>query len=137
MKSREMTRVSTLRLLKSAFGVKEIERKKTLSEGEALEVIQSEAKRRRESMEEYRKADRADLASKEEAELAVLQAYLPAALSETELRQIVQKAIASTGAKGPQDMGKVMSALMPQIKGRADGKQAQQVVQQQLSGAKV
>ncbi|MFA5975914.1 MAG: GatB/YqeY domain-containing protein [Elusimicrobiota bacterium] len=136
MKQREAIRVSTLRLLKSAIGVKEIERTKTLSDGEVLEVIQSEAKRRREAAGEYKKANRLDLSSKEEAELAVLQAYLPAALSEAELLQIVQTAIASIGAKGPQDMGKVMSTVMPQIKGRADGKMAQQVVQQQLSDTK-
>src|SRR5438128_2108225 len=90
MKKRYANRVSTLRLLKSAFGVKEIAKQKTLSPGEALDVVQAEAKQRRESIEEYKKANRADLASKEEAELNVLQAYLPAGLSEMGLQKIVQ-----------------------------------------------
>jgi uncharacterized protein len=136
MKSRDQVKTSTLRMLISAFRYKEIERQKSLSDSELLEVVQSEAKRRRESMEEYKKANRADLSSKEEAELAVLKVYLPEMLSEQELQKIVTDTIQSIGAKGPQDMGKVMSALMPQIRGRADGKQTQQFVQQQLSGVK-
>ena len=136
MKSRDAVRTSTLRLLVSAFRNKEIERQKSLSDGELLEVIQGEAKRRQESIEQYRNAQRADLAAKEEAELKVLQAYLPQALSEAELQQLVASTIQSIGAKGPQDMGKVMSALMPQIRGRADGKQAQQKVQSLLAASK-
>jgi uncharacterized protein len=133
MKARDQVRTSTLRMLISAFRNKEIERQKALSEGEVLDVIQAEAKRRRESIESYRQANRQDLAAKEEAELAVLQAYLPQPLSEAELRDLVRDAVETVGAKSPQDMGRVMSALMPKIKGRADGKQAQQLVQQQLS----
>src|SRR5579872_7411919 len=133
MKNRDAVRVSTLRLLISAFRNKEIERRKTLSDAELLDVIQTEGKRRREAIEEYSKANRPDLADKEKAELAVLQIYLPQPLSEAELRQLVEKAVQSVGAKGPQDMGRVMSALMPQIKGRADGKQAQQIVVQLLA----
>jgi len=136
MKNRDAVRVSTLRLLIAAFRNKEIERKKTLSEAELLDVIQTEGKRRREAIEEYSKANRQDLADKEKAELAVLQIYLPQPFSETELKQLVEKAVQSVGAQGPQDMGRVMSALMPQIKGRADGKQAQQFVQQLLTAAK-
>ena len=131
LKKRDAVRVSTLRLLISAVRNKEIG-KKTFGDADVLDVIQSEAKSRRESMAEYTKCGRADLAAKEEAELAVLQAYLPQALTEAELRDLVQSTLQSVGAKGPQDMGRVMSALMPQIKGRADGRQAQQVVQQLL-----
>ncbi len=134
MKKKDSVRMSTLRMLVSAIRYKEVEKKKTLPEGEILEVVQAEAKRRKESMAEYEKAGRQDLVSKEEAELHVLKAYLPEPLSENELKSLVQAAIASAGAKGPQDMGKVMSALMPQIKGRADGKLAQQFVQQLLKG---
>lgn len=132
MKAKDEVRVSTLRMLVSAVRYKEIQAKKPLGEGEFLEVIQAEAKRRKESIEEYSKANRADLAAKEEAEFNILKAYLPEPMSEAELRDIVQSAIASVGAKGPQDMGKVMSQVMPKIKGRADGKQAQQVVTQLL-----
>jgi uncharacterized protein len=134
MKSKDPVRVSTLRMLVSAIRYKEVEKKKTLAEGEVLEVIQTEAKRRKESIEEYTKAGRADLASKEEAELNVLKVYLPQPLSDAELKALVQSAIQSSGAKTPQEMGKVMSVIMPQIKGRADGKQAQQLVQQLLKG---
>ena len=133
MKARDAVRTSTLRLLVSAFRNKEIERQKTLSDGELLEVIQSEAKRRQESIEQFRQAQRSDLASKEEAELKVLQAYLPQALSESELQALVAEAITSVQATSAKDMGKVMSALMPKIRGRADGKQAQQLVQKSLS----
>ena len=133
MKSRDAVRTSTLRMLVSAIRYKEVEKKKTLTEGDILDVIQSEAKRRKESIDEYTKAGRADLAGKEEAELNVLKVYLPQAISEAELKAIVQSAIQSSGAKTAQDMGKVMSVIMPQIKGRADGKQAQQFVKDALS----
>jgi uncharacterized protein YqeY len=128
MKAKDTVRTSTLRMLVSAIRYKEVDKKKSLAEGDVLEVIQAEAKRRKESIDEYMKAGRADLASKEEAELNVLKVYLPQALSEAELKAIVQSAVQSSGAKTPQDMGRVMSVIMPQIKGRADGKQAQQFV---------
>lgn len=136
MKARDAVRTSTLRMLISALRNKEIEKKKTLHEGDVLEVVQSEAKRRRESVEEYTKAARPDLAAKEEAEFNVLKVYLPQALSEAELKAMVQSAVQSSGAKGPPDMGRVMSVVMPQIKGRADGKQAQALVQKALAGIK-
>ncbi len=133
MKSRDAVRTSTLRMLVSSIRYKEVEKKKSLQEPEVLEVIQSEAKRRKESIEEYTKAGRTDLASKEEAELNVLKVYLPAALSESDLKAIIQSAIASSGAKTAQDTGKVMSLIMPQVKGRADGKEVQQFVKEALS----
>lgn len=132
MKSRDAVRTSTLRMVISALRAKEIERRKTLTDPEVLEVISTEAKMRKESMSEYEKGGRAELAAKEAAELAILQSYLPQPLSEAELRRLVEAAIQSSGAKTPQDMGRVMSALMPQIRGRADGKQTQQLVQQLL-----
>src|SRR5687767_8845149 len=103
MKSKDAVRTSTLRMLISSVRNKEIEKKKSLGEGELLEVIQAEAKRRRESIAEYTKAGRADLAAKEEAEHNVLKVYLPQPLSESELKAIVQSAIEASGAKGPQD----------------------------------
>ena len=133
MKAKDAVRTSTLRMLIAALRNKEIEKKKTLSEPEVADVIQAEAKRRKESITEYQKASRADLAAKEEAELKVLQVYLPKGLSDQELKALVQEAVKSSGAKSPQDVGKVMSVLMPQIKGRADGKQAQKLVLEALS----
>ncbi|OGR89311.1 MAG: glutamyl-tRNA amidotransferase [Elusimicrobia bacterium RIFCSPLOWO2_01_FULL_59_12] len=136
MKQRETVKVSTLRMLIAAIRNKEIEKKKTFADGDVQEVIQSEAKSRRESVEQYRNGHRADLADKEESELKVLLAYLPEPMSESQLRELAQGALKEVGAKGPQDMGRVMSALMPKIKGRVDGKQAQQAVQQLLSATK-
>lgn len=132
VKARDTIRVSTLRLLISAIRNKEIAKAKPLVDADVLEVIQTEAKSRRESIEQYRNGGRTDLADKEEAERKVLTAYLPEPMSENELRDLVKGTLQEVGAKGPQDMGKVMSALMPKIKGRVDGKQAQQVVQQLL-----
>ena len=132
MKKRETVRVSTLRMLISAIRAKEVERNAALSESDMLEVAAVQAKLRRESISEFRHGGREDLAAKEEAELQVLQAYLPQPISESELRHLIQTTLQTVGAKGPQDMGRVMSALMPQIKGRADGKQAQQLVQEFL-----
>lgn len=132
LKNREPVRVSTLRLLIAAVRNKEIERKKSFADDEVLQVVSAEAKSRRESIAEFGKGGRPDLVAREEAELKVLQSYLPQPLTESELQALAQNALKSAGAKGPQDMGRVMSVLMPQIKGRADGRQAQQIVQQLL-----
>src|SRR5579871_3799459 len=99
MKNKDTVRTSTLRMLVSAIRYKEVEKKKALAEPEVLDVIQSEAKRRKESIEEYTKAGRADLASKEEAELNVLKVYLPQQMSEAELKTLIQSAVQSSGAK--------------------------------------
>ena len=132
MKQRETVKVSTLRLLISAIRNKEIEKKKTFADGDVLDVIQAEAKSRKESIEQYTTAGRKDLADKEASELKVLTSYLPEQMTEAQLKEIVQATLVESGAKGTQDMGKIMSVLMPKIKGRVDGKQAQQIVQQLL-----
>jgi len=131
-KARDSVRMSTLRLLISAYRYKEVEKKKTLGDSDFLEVIQTEAKRRRESIDQYTQAARPDLAAKEKAELDILAAYLPQAMSDSELEVLVRESIAASGAKGPQDVGRVMGQLMPKIKGRADGKQAQELVKKLL-----
>ena len=100
------------------------------SEGRA--GIQTEAGRRRGAIDKYAQAGRLDLAAKGKAELDILTAYLPQAISESELEALVRESITASGAKGPQDMGRVMGQLMPKIKGRADGKQAQELVQKLL-----
>jgi len=126
--------LSTLRLLKSAAKYKEIQAGRELTEGDLLDVIGTEAKRRRESVAEYEKAGRVDLAKKESDELAVLIAYLPAQLDESELKALVAEAVKASGAASPKDMGKVMTALMPKVKGRADGKLVNQLVKAALGG---
>ncbi|NUP98551.1 MAG: GatB/YqeY domain-containing protein [Armatimonadetes bacterium] len=121
LRAGDQVRVSTLRLLRAALKDTTIERRAALTEAEELQVVAKQAKQRRDSAEAYRAAGRMDLAEREVAEQAILETYLPAALSEPELHALVTEVIAEVGAAGPQDMGKVMRVLMPRIKGRADG----------------
>ena len=100
-----------------------------------LAVLSREAKRRQESIDEFRKAARQDLVDKEEAELAILAPYLPQQLSRDEIAQAARDVIQQTGASGPKDFGKVMSALMQQLRGRADGREANEVVRELLAGS--
>jgi len=120
----DAARLSVLRLLQSAISNKEIEKMKKetgLTDLEIQEVVSSEAKKRKDSIELFRKGGREEAAKKEEAEAAVLMEYLPAQLSEGEIAAIVKAAIAKTGAQGEGDFGKAMKEITPQVKGRADG----------------
>jgi len=132
MKSRDQSRVGTLRMLMASVKNVEVERLHELSDDEVLEVIAREAKRRRESIDAFAKGGRSDLVDKETAELAVLEAFLPDRLSETELAALVDQAIADTGASSPKQMGEVMKALMPKLRGRADGSQVSALVKVRL-----
>jgi uncharacterized protein len=133
MRSGERERRDTLRLLISALDNARIEAGHTLSDDEAVRVLQREARQRRDSIEEFRKGGRQDLAAKEEAELAVIEAYLPQQLPEEELRAMVEATIAEVGAEGPQDMGKVMGPLMQRVAGRADGRRVNELVREALA----
>src|SRR5919205_4499074 len=117
MKARDRGRVHALRLIAN-------ELQKAAKEGKAdeVEVLQRERKRRLEAAEAYRDAERTDLAEAEEREASIIETYMPEQLSDDELRAIVGDVVAESGASSPQEMGKVMSAVMPQVKGRADGK---------------
>ncbi|MFA5159538.1 MAG: GatB/YqeY domain-containing protein [Candidatus Omnitrophota bacterium] len=129
MKAKDAVKVSTLRMLKSALGNYLIQVKKDKAEDpEVLGIIAKQAKQRRESVESFEKAGRKDLSEKEKAELAILESYLPKQLTDDELRTAVLNAIATSGAKDPADMGKLMKALMPSIQGKADGKRVQETV---------
>ena len=133
-KAKNSEKVGVLRMVKAAFGNLAIEKKKNqLNDEEALQVIQKQAKQRKESIASFNQANRKDLVEKEEKELAILQAYLPAQMSDDEIKVLAQKAIQESGAKTKADMGLVMKALMPHVKGRADGKQVQSVVQSLLA----
>jgi uncharacterized protein len=132
MKAREQARVSTLRMLMTAIKNAEVEKLHELSDDEVLDVIAREAKRRRESIEAFEKGGRSDLVDKETAELRVLEAYLPDKLSDEELTALVDQAVAETGASSPKQMGEVMKALMPKIRGRADGAQVSALVKAKL-----
>src|SRR5260221_11077370 len=132
MKERDQVRVSTLRMLMTSIKNAEVEKLHELSDDEVLDVVGREAKRRRESIEAYGQAGRGDLADKESAELAVLQTYLPAGLSEEQVAALVDEAIAETGASSPKQMGEVMKVLMPKVRGRADGSVVSRLVKEKL-----
>jgi len=134
MRAREQLRLDTIRGLKSAIKYREIEIMKSLDDAGVLGVVASEIKRRRDSVEQYRAGNRQDLVDKEEAEIVVLQAYLPAQLGEAELRAKVDEVVERTGAKGMKDMGAVMKALLPEVQGRAEGKTVSDMVKSRLSG---
>jgi hypothetical protein len=122
MKARDADALSTLRMLKAALVEAKIaKRNAELSEAEETEVIARYEKKRRETLEECARLGRADLAAREEREIAVARRFLPEALGEEALRAAVERAIAAAGASGPRDMGKVMGILMKEVKGRADG----------------
>jgi len=134
MREKAQLRLGTIRMLKSAIKYREIELMKPLDDAGIHGVIASEIKRRRDSVEQYRAGNRADLADKEQAELEILQAYLPQQLTEDELRAKVDEAVKQVGAQGMKDMGAVMKALMPEVQGRADGKAVSELVKARLSG---
>jgi len=122
-----------LSLVISAIKNKEIEKKNELSDEDIVGVISSEIKKRKESVEVYEKAGREELAQKERDELAILMEYMPEQISEDEIRAEVKKAIEETGAKDVKEMGKVLSVLMPRVKGKADGQTASRIVKEELS----
>ncbi|WP_139490465.1 GatB/YqeY domain-containing protein [Brevibacillus dissolubilis] len=131
MKDKNALKLSVIRLVKAAIQNEEIN-KGQLSEDELLTILARELKQRRDSLQEFEKAGREDLASKTRDEIEVLTDYLPAQLSEDELRQIVRETIAETGASSKKEMGKLMGALMPKVKGKAEGALVQRVVSEEL-----
>jgi uncharacterized protein YqeY len=138
MKSGDKLRTSTLRTLKSAIKYAEIEAKSELDEQDLLAVIAKQAKQRRESIEEFKKGGRNDLVEQETAELAILEGYLPAQMSEEEIRAKAEAVIAELGVTDMKGMGQVMRQLMAELKGQADGglvdgKVVNQIVRQLLS----
>jgi uncharacterized protein YqeY len=134
MRERHETKRNAIRLLMTALKVKEKDLKRALNEAEMQQVIASQIKQRRDSVEQYRQAKRADLAALEEEEIGILQAFLPEALSPEALERLVREAIAEAGAQSVKDMGKVMKVLMPKLAGRADGKQVNELVRAKLQG---
>ena len=146
-KAKDETLVSTLRLLLAAIKNKEVEKRTKLSKSEPIEkleelsklsdeeiisVVFSEVKRRKEAAEQYKQGGREELARKEEQEMKILSFYMPEQLGEEEIKKLVQEAIKKTGASGLPDLGKVMGALMPQVKGKADGNLVNKIVREEL-----
>jgi uncharacterized protein len=120
MRAREQPRLTTIRLILAAIKQREIDERTELDDAEVLVVLDKLAKQRRESITQYRAAERTDLADREAFELDIIQGYLPAALEPAELDRLIEEALAATGAASMRDMGKVMAKLKPQLQGRAD-----------------
>jgi len=133
LKQQRKVEVSTLRLLLSEIKNAEIAQQKPADDNKVLDVITREVKRRRESIEAFKQGNRSDLVAQEEAELTILMSYLPEQMSREELIATARQVIGTVGAQGPSDKGKVMSQLMPQLKGKADGKEISDIVTELLA----
>lgn len=133
MRSQDKVRLSTIRMLLSAVKNKEIDLRVELTDEEVIETITSQVKQRRDSIEQFTNAGRLDLVEKEEAELKILQGFLPKQLTPEEIDSEVEKAVAEAEASGMKDLGKVMKLLMPRVAGRADGKVVSEKVRERLS----
>src|SRR6185369_12409082 len=134
LKSGDSLTLSTLRLLLSALHNEEIRLRRDLSVEEIQKTVTTLCKQRGESIELYRKGNREELAQKEEAELKVLQRFLPQPLSEDEVREVIKASISESGATGLQDLGKVMKLVMPKVSGRSDGKKVNELAKTLLGG---
>ncbi|GGC82565.1 GatB/YqeY domain-containing protein [Enterococcus wangshanyuanii] len=132
MKSKDKETLSVLRMLKAAIQNEQIKANRDLDGEEELTVLSREMKQRRDSLSEFEKAGRDDLADKVKIEITIVEKYMPQQLSEEEIRQIVKTAIDQTGASSPKEFGKVMSAVMPAVKGKADGNQVNAIVKELL-----
>jgi uncharacterized protein YqeY len=133
MKARESDKLGAIRLLLSAVKQREVDERITLDDAGVLAVIDKMIKQRKDSISQFEKAARQDLADKEKFELGILEAYLPEQLSQAEVEAIVAEALASTGAKSPADMGKVMAVVKPKLAGRADMGKVSGLVKARLS----
>jgi hypothetical protein len=134
LRSGETLRLSVVRMLLSAVNYAEMAKMAELDDAGVVGVISKEIKQHRESIEAFKSGNRPELAAKEEAELAILQAYMPKQMGRDEIAGLVKQAIAETGAQGPRDKGKVMGKLMPQVRGKADGQEVNAIVTELLGG---
>lgn len=134
MKSGDKDTLAYVRNLHAAIRKKEIDDKVELDDAGVQKIIQTAMKQRQDSIEQYKSGNRPDLVAKEEAELNFLKQYMPAQMSEEEIRKLVDWAVAESKAQGPKEMGKVMGLLMPKVQGKADGKLVNQIVKERLGG---
>jgi uncharacterized protein YqeY len=132
MKAGDKIKVSTIRLVLAGVKNEEINKRDELTEDELLTVLAREARKRKESIEEFGKGGRQDLVDKEKSELSIIESYMPEQLSEDEVSDMIDKVIKEVGATSGADLGKVMGKLMPLLKGKADGKKVNQIVRQRL-----
>lgn len=133
MKLKDKEKLSVIRMLKASLQKEQIEVGRELTAEEELTILSRELKQRRDSVTEFTKADRIDLAEKTQQEIAVVMAYMPAQLTEEELKNIISEAIATVGAQSSSDFGKVMGVVMPKTKGKADGNVVNQLVKEMLA----
>lgn len=134
MRSKDAARRDTIRLLLTTIKNAEIEKGGELTQQETEALLQKQAKQRRDSITAYEEGGRADLAEQEQAELVIIEGYLPEQMDEDAIRQVVRAEIAQRGASGPGDLGKVMGPLMGKLRGKADGSLVQQIVREELAG---
>jgi len=134
MKAREAEKLAAIRLLLAAMKQREVDERITLDDAGVVSVIEKMIKQRKDSIAQFEKAARQDLVDKEKFEISVLEAYLPQQLSQAEIEAAVSEAIAASGAKGPQDMGKVMGIVKPKLAGRADMGKVSGLVKARLAG---
>lgn len=132
MKAKDKESLQTIRMLKSALQNEQLKNQTELSEDEELTVLSREKKQRNDSLAEFKSAGRDDLVSKTERELEIVNKYLPAQLTEEEIIEIVRQTVQDTNASSMQDMGKVMGAVMPKVKGKADGGLVNRIVKNEL-----
>jgi uncharacterized protein YqeY len=134
MRGKDALRLGVLRMMKTAIKNREVEKMKALDEAESVAVLQSLVKQRRDSVEQFRKGGREELALKEESEIRVIEDYLPASASEDDIRSAIEGAVAETGAASMKDMGKVMKAALGRLAGKTvDGARVSQLVKERLS----
>ncbi len=133
-KAKDKVRLSALRLIKTAMHNREIDLKRDLNEAEILQLLSGMVKQRKDSIEQFAKGGRADLVAQEEAELVIIQSFMPQQLSREEVEAEIDKAVSEAGASSVKDMGKVMKVLMPRITGKADGKMVGELVKARLAG---
>ena len=132
MRERNAQRRDVIRYIRSEIRNQEIRLRRDLEDDDAIQVLSRQAQQRRDSIEAFQSANRQDLVEKERAELEIITEYLPRQMGEDEIRALVAQTVAETGATGPRDMGKVMSAIMPQVRGRAEGRQVSALVSEKL-----
>lgn len=133
MKAKDKAKLKTIRMLKASLQNEKLAKQDDLTEQEELDILAREKKQRLDSLQEFKQVGRDDLVDEVEEELAIVAEYLPEPLSDDEVKEIVQSVIDSVNASGMQDMGKVMGAVMPKVKGRADGNFVSEVVKAKLS----
>lgn len=132
MRAHDEVRLNTLRQIKTQIKNKEVELIKQLDDAGVIQIVSTLVKQRKESIEQFGKGGRVDLVEKETREMAILQLYMPAAMSEDELKKMIEDVLAEENASGPKDMGKVMKAVMAKAVGRADGKLVSELVKSRL-----